>query len=129
MALWSRNHFEGVVLPEVEGIRSGEAERSGGKAVSAGSEHCVGLIMSRLKPLRVPMRFEPAHEHFALSGRPVLTLDRVVQALMRTVVNAWGQLADRLDIAAQFVRDDHAGLAKVRDQPLQKTLCSPGISP
>lgn len=41
---------------------------------------------------------------------------------MRPVIRTTCQVADRLDVATQFVRDDNARLAKATNQALQKTL-------
>lgn len=41
---------------------------------------------------------------------------------MRPVIRTTCQVADRLDVATQFVRDDNARLAKPTNQALQKTL-------
>ena len=47
---------------------------------------------------------------------------------MDPVIGVRRLMGNRLDVAAQLVRDDDARLAKLRDQPCQKTLGSLGVA-
>ena len=49
------------------------------------------------------MRFEFAEDLLSFTCRLVQHFDRVVQALVRTMISVRYQCFDRLDIAAQFV--------------------------
>ena len=44
------------------------------------------------------------------------------------MVSVWDQRLDRFDVAAQLVRDDDPGFAKLGNQPFEEPLCSLGVS-
>ena len=54
-------------------------------------------------------------------------LDAIVEALMSPMISVWRLMSYRFCIAAQLVGDDDSWLAKLSDQPVQKTLGSFGI--
>src|SRR6056297_1296703 len=85
--------------------------------------------MGGKEALRLPWRFEPAHELLSLSGRSVRALDPVIDPFVGAVIGVRRQLTDRFDIAAQFVRNDNTGLAKSGDQLFQKPPGRFGVSP
>jgi len=99
--------------------------------IAAGAKDQVDLVMRGQKPLGLPLGlpvgFEPAHYLLSFAGWAVRHFDRVVQALVGAMVCIRGQCSDRLDVAAQFVRDDHPRLAKLCNQSLEQSLCSLGV--
>jgi hypothetical protein len=87
------------------------------------------MVMGGQETLRLPWRLEPAHELLSLPRWSVRALDPVIEPFVGAVLGVRGQLPDRFDIAAQLVRDDHAGLAKTGDQSPQEAPGRFGVSP
>lgn len=118
----SRRHFGGVVGPEAERAATGMAVGSCGESVTAGTEDQVDRAVSGEKSLGLPMRLEPPEYLLSLSCRPVRPFDCVIQSLVSAVISVRCQRFDRLDIAAQFVRDHDLRRAELGDEPFEKPL-------
>ena len=98
-----------------------------GQGVAAWAEDVGDLVMCSEKSLRLSGRLEPAHDLLASPRRSVTAFDPVVEALVGAVIGVRGLMGNRLDVAAQFIRNYDPWLAKLRDQPGHKALRSFGI--
>ncbi len=49
-----------------------------------------------------------------------MILRPIVQPFVCSVIRNWREIADRLEIASQLIRDHNTGFAELRNQPLQK---------
>ncbi len=67
------------------------------------------LIVSRCKALKVPRRFEPAHDLLSDPDRLVRILRLVVQPLVLPVIEFEPQIPVRYRAASQRVCDEHTG--------------------
>ena len=85
--------------------------------------------MGSEKSQGLPWGLEPAHEFFAFAGRSVRSLHAVVETLVRPVIRIRREIADRFDIAAQLICDDHAWGAETGHKALQETPCRLGVAP
>lgn len=90
--------------------------------IATGPILCIDLVVCCQKALHLAGRFEAPHEFLAFSGRPMRPFDPVFELLVRSVVRAGHKIADRFGIAAQLISDADLRLAKLPDQPSQKTL-------
>ncbi len=73
-------------------------------------------------------RFEPSHDLLTFAGRPMRTLDAVVEPFVCPMIRFWREGPDRFDVTAQLVRHDGTLFAKASDQPCKETLGSFGVS-
>ena len=73
-------------------------------------------------------RFETAHDLLPSSCRPVTTLNSVIETLVSAMICLRCLMSNRLEVTAQFVRDNDPWLAELRDQPCHEAPGSFGIA-
>src|SRR3954466_12558204 len=116
--------------PGLEGLGPGGAILAGGEVIAAEVEEIVDPVMGGEEALGLARRLEALHLPLASSGRLLLILCSVIQALVPPVLDRGHHLSLRSAVAGQLVRDhDTRGPALLLQQLAEQAFGGPLVAP